>query len=87
MSLFLWMVLGAGAGWLVSHVMKNSSYGQMPEIILGIAGAIVGGILTGVILGLNTASGFNVETLAGSILGGLIAIGTSRVYRRAAANA
>jgi uncharacterized membrane protein YeaQ/YmgE (transglycosylase-associated protein family) len=87
MSLFLWMVVGAIAGWLAAHVMQDSSYGQMPEIVLGVVGAVAGGILTGVILGMNTAGGFNVETLIGSVLGGAIAIGASRVYKRATANA
>jgi len=41
-----------------------------------------------VVLGMNTASGFNVETLVGSVLGGAIVIIASRVYRnRAGANA
>jgi uncharacterized membrane protein YeaQ/YmgE (transglycosylase-associated protein family) len=88
MSLFLWMVLGAAGGWLASHVMKDNSYGQMPEIMLGAAGAVAGGIITGLILGLNTASGINLETLAGSVLGGAIVIIASRVYKkRAGANA
>jgi uncharacterized membrane protein YeaQ/YmgE (transglycosylase-associated protein family) len=59
----------------------------MPEIVLGIIGAVAGGILTGVILGMNTAGGFNVETVVGSLFGGAIAIGASRVYKRVAANA
>jgi uncharacterized membrane protein YeaQ/YmgE (transglycosylase-associated protein family) len=86
MSLFLWMILGAAIGWLASHVMKDGSYGQVPEIMLGVVGAVVGGILTGLIFGMNTASGFNLETLAGSVLAGLLAIIASRVYRRAGAN-
>jgi uncharacterized membrane protein YeaQ/YmgE (transglycosylase-associated protein family) len=87
MSLFLWMIVGAIAGWLAAHVLQDTSYGQMPEIVLGIIGAVAGGILTGVILGMNTAGGFNVETVVGSLFGGAIAIGASRVYKRVAANA
>jgi uncharacterized membrane protein YeaQ/YmgE (transglycosylase-associated protein family) len=87
MSLFLWMIVGAIAGWLAAHVMQDTSYGQMPEIVLGIIGAVAGGILTGIILGMNTASGFNVETVVGSFLGGAITIVASRVYKRAIANA
>lgn len=87
MSLFVWMVLGAIAGFVASHLMKDSSYGQMPEIVLGVVGAVAGGILTGIILSMNTASGFNIETLAGSLLGGAVAIAASRIYKRATANA
>ena len=87
MSLFLWMVLGAVAGWLASMVMKDSGYGQMTETILGMAGAIAGGILTGLLLGMNTASGFNVETLVGSVLAAALVITASRAFKHSRANA
>jgi uncharacterized membrane protein YeaQ/YmgE (transglycosylase-associated protein family) len=87
MSLFLWMVLGAIAGWLASLVMKDRGYGQMAETVLGIAGAVAGGILTGLLLGMNTASGFNIETLAGAVLGAAFVITASRAYKHTRASA
>jgi len=87
MSLFVWMVLGAGGGWLASRLMKDSGYGEMAEIALGVVGGVAGGIVTGLVLGMNTASGFNVETLGGAVLGAIMAIVLSRVYKRTRANA
>jgi uncharacterized membrane protein YeaQ/YmgE (transglycosylase-associated protein family) len=85
MSLFLWIVLGAAAGWLASHVVKDSSYGQMMEITLGVIGAVAGGILTGMIFHMNTVGGFNIETLVGAVLGAGMAISASRLFRRSRA--
>ncbi len=87
MSLFLWMVLGAAAGWGASQLMKDSGYGQMMEILLGVAGAVAGGIATGMILGMNTASGFNLETFVGALLGAAVAIVASRAYKYSRARA
>ncbi len=81
MSLFLWMVLGAAAGWVASQLMKDSGYGQMIEILLGVAGAVAGGIVTGMVLGMNTASGFNLETFVGAVLGAVMVIAGSRAYK------
>jgi uncharacterized membrane protein YeaQ/YmgE (transglycosylase-associated protein family) len=47
MSLFLWIALGAAAGWLASQLMKDSSYssyGQTADVLLAVVGAVVGGI-------------------------------------------
>ena len=87
MSLFLWIVLGAIAGWLASQVMKDRGYGQMMETVLGVAGAVAGGILTGLVLGMNTAGGFNLETLAGALVGAAVAITGSRLYKHSRASA
>jgi uncharacterized membrane protein YeaQ/YmgE (transglycosylase-associated protein family) len=81
MSLFVWMVLGAAVGWLTSQFMKDRAYGQTAEILLGIAAAVLGGIVTGFALRLNTVSGFNVETLVGAMLTALVVIATSRIYK------
>jgi uncharacterized membrane protein YeaQ/YmgE (transglycosylase-associated protein family) len=86
MSLFLWMILGALAGWLASLMLRDSSYGQMPEIMLGIVGGIAGGIATGWLLGMNTASGFNAETMVGAVAVALVSITASRIYRRSQVN-
>jgi len=87
MSLFLWMVLGAVTGWLASRVMQDRSYGQTMEVLLGVVGAVAGGIFSGLILGMNVGGGFNVETLVGALMGAAIAIVGSRVYRYGRAGA
>ena len=45
MHIFLWIVLGALAGWLTGKVLKGNQYGPWVDIVMGIAGALGGGLL------------------------------------------
>lgn len=46
MSIILWIILGALAGWIASMVVgNNSSQGALGNIIVGILGAFIGGWL------------------------------------------
>lgn len=45
MSLFAWILLGLGAGFLASKMVNNTGEGTVVDILLGIVGAIVGGWL------------------------------------------
>jgi uncharacterized membrane protein YeaQ/YmgE (transglycosylase-associated protein family) len=51
---FLYAILvGLIAGWLAGKVMKGGGYGVLMDIILGIAGGVIGRILFG-LLGLSS---------------------------------
>lgn len=51
MSLVLWIVLGALAGWVASMIMGNDArQGWLGNIIVGVVGALVGGWLVGGLL-------------------------------------
>lgn len=86
MSIIAWIVLGLIAGWLAGMFMKGGGYGIVGDIILGILGAIVGGWLTGVLLGRDMMTGFNIESLIVAIIGAVVLIAISRLFtgRRAA---
>ncbi len=45
MSVLGWLVLGLAAGWIGSHIVDNQGKGPLLDIVLGIAGAFVGGLL------------------------------------------
>ena len=45
MGIILWILAGLIAGWLTGKIMKGSGYGFFVDILLGIAGAIVGGFI------------------------------------------
>ncbi len=43
---FLWSILiGIAAGWLASQVMKGRSSGVLTNLIMGVIGAILGGVI------------------------------------------
>ena len=47
-NLVLWIVFGAIVGWLASLVMgSNRRQGMLRDIVIGIAGAFIGGWLLG----------------------------------------
>jgi uncharacterized membrane protein YeaQ/YmgE (transglycosylase-associated protein family) len=40
-----WIIVGLVAGWATGKIMKGSGYGFFVDIIIGIAGALVGGFI------------------------------------------
>lgn len=70
MGIFMWILVGLVAGWLTGKIMKGSGYGFIVDILLGIAGALIGGFIAKH-LGLDAQGGFIHSTLialAGAIL-------------------
>ena len=45
MHIFLWIAIGALAGWLTGRKLKGNQYGPWMDIVMGIAGATGGGLL------------------------------------------
>ena len=43
--LVLWVLVGLLAGWLAGIVMKPGGYGRKEDIVLGLVGSLVGGIV------------------------------------------
>lgn len=63
-GLLIFIVIGAVAGWLAGILMKGRGFGLVGNIIIGIIGAIAGGLLFG-LLGL---IGSIVTAIAGAAL-------------------
>jgi uncharacterized membrane protein YeaQ/YmgE (transglycosylase-associated protein family) len=45
MHIFLWVVLGALAGWITGRTLKGNQYGPGVDMVMGAAGAIGSGFL------------------------------------------
>jgi uncharacterized membrane protein YeaQ/YmgE (transglycosylase-associated protein family) len=41
----LWVAVGLVAGWLAGFVLKQGGYGRKEDILLGLVGSFVGGIV------------------------------------------
>ena len=80
LSLIWMLVVGLIAGWAAGKIMKGGGYGPLMDILLGIAGAFVGGVLLGIL-------GIHGEGLIGSILvaivGAVFLIWLSRKLKKA----
>ena len=83
MDFVLWIVLGAAAGWVASIIMKtDAQQGWLMNIVLGIIGAFVGGLVVSMFGGPGV-TGFNLSSFLVTLLGAVvvIAIGKTFLYR------
>ncbi len=72
MGLISWIVVGAIAGLLAKRIVPGPDPGRfMITILLGIAGASVGGLVAGILSG-SGVTGFNVWSLLVATLGAVI---------------
>jgi uncharacterized membrane protein YeaQ/YmgE (transglycosylase-associated protein family) len=86
MSIIAWILLGLVAGWLAGQFMRGSGYGLVGDIVLGIIGAVVGGFVSGALLGVDV-TGFNLPSVIIAFVGAVIVVAIARAIsgRRAAA--
>lgn len=45
MDIILWIVIGAVAGWIAGELMRGHGFGVIGNIVVGIVGAIIGGLI------------------------------------------
>jgi uncharacterized membrane protein YeaQ/YmgE (transglycosylase-associated protein family) len=45
MTILWWIIVGLIAGWATGKIMRGSGYGFFADILIGIAGALVGGFI------------------------------------------
>jgi uncharacterized membrane protein YeaQ/YmgE (transglycosylase-associated protein family) len=44
-DLIAWIIIGLVAGWLAGRVVEGHGFGFLGDLVLGVAGAILGGVL------------------------------------------
>ena len=83
MGILSWIIFGLIAGALAKLIMPgNDPGGFIITILLGIAGALVGGFI-GTALGFGDVTGFNFGSFGIAILGAIILLVLYRSLRRA----
>ncbi len=82
MGLLTWIVLGLIVGVLAKWIMPGPDPGGIiVTILIGIAGAFVGGFL-GTLLGLGGVTGFNIGSLLLAVAGAMALLWGHRMVRR-----
>jgi uncharacterized membrane protein YeaQ/YmgE (transglycosylase-associated protein family) len=75
MSFLLWLIVGGLLGWIASMIMKrNDQMGIVLNIVVGIVGAFLGGLLLAPLFGTGTINqyDFSIGSLLVSLLGAVI---------------
>ena len=82
MGLLSWVVVGAIAGWLSGKVMSGRGFGILGDIIVGVAGGLIGGWLAGYFLKVADAmNGINVTSILVAFVGAIVLIVILRMFQ------
>jgi len=80
MGIIIWLIVGGVCGWLASLIMRtDAQQGIIMNIIVGIVGAAIAGLLLG--KG-NLNQGVSIETFLWSLLGAVILLAVVNLIRR-----
>jgi uncharacterized membrane protein YeaQ/YmgE (transglycosylase-associated protein family) len=73
MGLITWLVLGLIAGFIASKVVHHHGQGIVIDLVLGVVGAFVGGLIFQLIGG-RGVTGFNVWSLLVAVAGAIVVL-------------
>jgi uncharacterized membrane protein YeaQ/YmgE (transglycosylase-associated protein family) len=85
MSWILIIIVGGILGWLASIVMRtDAQQGLLLNIVVGIVGAILGGLLLAPMIGgaSITSGSYDIKSLLVSFLGAIILLAIINMFRR-----
>jgi uncharacterized membrane protein YeaQ/YmgE (transglycosylase-associated protein family) len=81
MNFIIWLIVGGVCGWLASLIMRtDAQQGIILNIVVGIVGAFIAGLLFGGGASLN--NGLTIETFLWSLLGAVILLAIVNLIRR-----
>ena len=83
MSILAWIVLGLIAGFIGSKLVNKTGEGIVLDIVLGIAGAVVGGYLFNM-MGSAGVTGLNIYSLFVAVVGAVVVLVAYHAVRRVA---
>jgi uncharacterized membrane protein YeaQ/YmgE (transglycosylase-associated protein family) len=85
MNFIIWLIVGGVLGWLASIVMKtNGQQGLILNVVVGIIGAFVAGVVLTPMLGIATINqnNFSLPGLLVSFVGAVILLAVVSLIRR-----
>jgi uncharacterized membrane protein YeaQ/YmgE (transglycosylase-associated protein family) len=83
MGIIGWIVLGLVAGFIASKIINKRGEGLVLDVLLGVAGAVVGGWLFNS-LGATGVTGFNPWSLLVAVVGAVVLLAVLHAVRNVA---
>jgi uncharacterized membrane protein YeaQ/YmgE (transglycosylase-associated protein family) len=81
MGVISWIILGLIAGWLAGFFVNKPGSGILMNLVLGIVGAVVGGIIVSA-LGFGGVTGVNIWSIIVSVIGAVVVVWIYNAVRR-----
>jgi uncharacterized membrane protein YeaQ/YmgE (transglycosylase-associated protein family) len=85
MTFILWLIIGGLIGWVASMIMgTNDTQGKLLNIVVGIVGAFLSGLLLAPMLGTGTINqgDFSIGSLLVSLVGAVVLLWIVGMLRR-----
>ena len=79
MGLLWWIIIGAVAGWLAGTLIRGGGFGFIVNVLVGIAGAVIGGWVFGL---LGIAAGGIMGSLVTALVGAVLLLWIISLFRR-----
>ena len=85
MGFLIWLIIGGIVGWLASLVMRtDGQQGILLNVVVGIVGAFLGGLLISPLVGVGTINGgaISIGSVLVSLVGAIILLAIVNLFRR-----
>ncbi|HYM27988.1 MAG TPA: GlsB/YeaQ/YmgE family stress response membrane protein [Steroidobacteraceae bacterium] len=80
MAILAWIIIGGLAGWLASVLVRGGGLGLLGDIVVGIVGAFIGGLIVS-LLGGQGFTGFNIWSFIVALIGAVVLLLIIRMVR------
>jgi len=75
-----WIIIGAVAGWLAGKLMRGGGFGFLVNLLVGIAGAVIGGWVFDL---LGISAGGVIGSLVTALVGAILLLWIISLFKRA----
>jgi len=82
MSVVGWIIMGLIAGFIANRTTSRSGDGVIPDIVIGVIGALIGGWLMAMLAG-GDMHGVNLYSMLVAMLGAAVLLAVTYAVRRA----
>lgn len=81
MSLLAWIIVGIIAGWLAERI-TGRNHGLLTNLLVGIVGAFLGGLIFSSLLGFRYEEGFNIPSIVVATVGAVLLLAVTGGFRQ-----